>query len=92
MQYKNSREPRVPQDLQVPNKPGFYWAKWQICEDGTDDEENWKPSGEWIVVKVEIALLDKDRDLDVTVLGEPVYQSLENFIWYKPIKPLEPPQ
>lgn len=97
MRYQNKppSEPRIsqksPVDLIVPEVKGQYWAKWQICEDGTEDEEYWIATRVWEVVSVEPSF-NEDGSFCAFVQGYAKSQSLENFIWAKPIKPLEPPK
>lgn len=93
MRYENKSTPRKAEsELQVPNKPGFYWAKWQICEDGTENEEHFQPTNLWTVVEVTNSFgMDTPFDFVVDVPGYGKWQSLDNFIWAKPIKPLVPP-
>lgn len=75
--------------MTTPTKPGFYWAKWRIAEDGSETViGDLTPSNRWEVVEVEYDNFDNEQ-LIVSVAGEPRSQSLENFFWGP--GPLEPP-
>ena len=99
MQYRNKppSEPRQPKnpkaDSDLPQERGFYWAKWQLCEEGTEDEEHFSATGLWTVVEV-VPTFGEETSFDfvVDVVGYSKWQSLDNFIWAKPIKALESPQ
>jgi len=80
----NNPTPQAASDaLEIPTKPGFYWAKWKICNPGTADEESFRPCDHWEVVQVfENSLDEKAEDhLMVFVSGVQKAQSLENFFW-----------
>lgn len=67
----------------VPKEAGFYWVKWRIADDGTDEAmAALLPLNVWEVVEVfDNATEGSDEPLRVNVAGEPRGQSLENFIW-----------
>ncbi|RUV07980.1 hypothetical protein EOA79_02510 [Mesorhizobium sp. M1A.F.Ca.IN.020.03.2.1] len=92
MRYENRTESRVSADPAkvIPDKAGFYWAKWRIPEDGTDDEEHFVAVDWWEVVEVHDSL-GGDEPLRASIAGVRQTQSLENFVWHKPIAPLEVP-
>lgn len=72
----------------LPEKEGFYWAKWKICDEGTADEHCFKPHDDWEVVQVFINGGCDDEDPDyfrVFVGGVEKTQSLENFFWGKEV-------
>lgn len=75
----------------VPQADGYYWAKWCIPEEGTADEDNFIRTDKWEVVEVSSVLVDVNEDFRVFVPGVERSQSLENFIWAKPIKPIAAP-
>jgi len=88
MRYENKRESRVTRpEANAPTAPGYYWAKWRICEDGTADEAVFEPSDRWTVVDV----FDEFGSLMVFVPGVELPQSIENFFWAKPVVALTPP-
>lgn len=70
---------RVP----LPNREGFYWAKWRIADDGTREADELTPSDKWEVVDVfENHLGPDDGDKwRVHVPGVERSQSAENFYW-----------
>lgn len=68
----------------IPKKPGFYWAKWRIAEDGTHEADLMELSvNDWEVVDVYENCNDETSPeyLRVQVSGVRESQSLENFIW-----------
>lgn len=92
MRYENRTEPRVQKpEPTVPQVRGFYWAKWCIPEDGTADEGKFVRTNCWEVVEVHAALGETDDDFRVSVTGVERTQSVENFIWAKPVQPIPPP-
>lgn len=91
MRYENRTESRAPKAaLIVPDCAGFYWAKWRIPEDGTADEDHFVAIDKWEVVEVHDSF-GGEVDLRVSVAGVAKEQSVENFVWHKPIAPLEVP-
>lgn len=81
--------------MSIPTKPGFYWAKWRICDEGTYEgqEAEFSPSDEWETVRVCIngGLSKGDDDyLRVEVGGVAHWQSLVNFVWGDPIPLVSP--
>ena len=92
MRYENRKEPRMSKPLPtLPQKPGFYWVKWCIPEDGTADEDKFVRTNCWEVVEVHGALGETDDDFRVSVTGVERTQSVENFMWAQPCLPIEPP-
>lgn len=77
----------------TPTAPGFYWAKWRIAADGTEDngEGCMGARADWEVVEVwENSLDTRDPEyLMVYVPGVARGQPLENFYWGP--GPLVPP-
>jgi hypothetical protein len=71
----------------IPTQPGFYWAKWRICDDHTDDIEDFKPHTRWEVVDVfeNHNCDDEDDQLRVHVTGVRQSQHLDNFVWGLPV-------
>ncbi len=69
-----------------PNAPGFWWAKWKIKAEGTEDEAE-SPGDEWEVMHVTLNCVDPDDDeyLMVMVPGVAKWQPLENFYWGDPV-------
>lgn len=67
----------------TPTKPGFYWAKWKIAENGTKDEHDFRPLHNWEVVEVFVNCTDESDPeyLRVFVGGVSRTQSIENFYW-----------
>lgn len=66
-----------------PTKAGHYWAKWKVCDDGTDDEEDFTAHKHWEVVDVFENHINDDEDdrLRVHVSGVRRSQHLDNFVW-----------
>lgn len=60
-----------------PTKPGFYWAKWRIADDGTRDGGELTPSSKWEVVEVH----EDTHGLAVFVAGVEQPQAVDNFFW-----------
>lgn len=76
----------------IPDREGFFWARWKIAADGTDacpkcghEHSTWEREGgpdEWEVVQVvENANADHPEHLMVQVLGVARWQSTEDFFW-----------
>lgn len=79
----------------TPTRPGFYWAKWRIADQGqpmTAEYESYLPCDNWEVVDVFENNLDRDAEdhLRVHVPGVSDSQSIENFFWARQ-GPLDPP-
>lgn len=95
MRYANRTESRVGHAAlaarTIPETAGFYWAKWRIPEDGTDDEEHFVAVDNWEVVEVHENWGNDEQPLRASVAGVRQTQSLENFVWHKPIAPIEAP-
>lgn len=95
MRYENRTESRVGHvalaERVIPDSPGFYWAKWRIPEDGTEDEEHWVSVDKWEVVEVHDNFGNDEQPLLASVPGVRQTQSLENFVWHKPVAPMEVP-
>ena len=36
----------------LPQKPGYYWAKWQIASDETHEGDELTPACNWAIVQV----------------------------------------
>lgn len=71
--------------MSAPTRPGFYWAKWRIAADGTDDNGDCCAGADaaWEVVDVWENSLDPsdDEHLLVHVPGVAKGQPIENFFW-----------
>lgn len=79
--------------MTVPTKPGFYWAKWRIAEEGSETSIGDKvPGNRWEIVEVERGYEDDPDGPIVSVVGEPKMQSLENFFWGLGSGPLVSPE
>lgn len=96
MRYENKRDPRMAKpEPKLPQEPGYYWAKWQIPEDGTEGmgvgEEHFVRTNAWEVVEVCAALGETDEDFRVSVAGVLRTQSVENFTWAQPCRAIAPP-
>lgn len=67
----------------TPTKPGHYWAKWRIADDGTPEGDEQTPSDVWEVVQVNENSTDRSDPeyLMVAVPGQTRSQSVENFYW-----------
>lgn len=94
MRYANKSEPRtttVKPEPTVPQECGFFWGKWRIPEDGTEDEDGFVFVDRWEVFEVFDAMGEADQDYRAYVPGVARTQHLENFVWAKPIRPIPPP-
>lgn len=80
--------------MPTPTRPGHYWAKWRIANDGTPEGDEQTPSDVWEVVQVFENCIDNTSDeyLMVNVPGQTKAQSIENFYWSKEGGPLTPPR
>lgn len=70
----------VSKRCETPHKPGYYWAKWKVHDEGTTDGHLLTPSDKWEVVEV---YLDAENleNLKVDIPGIAQPQSVENFFW-----------
>jgi hypothetical protein len=92
MRYENKSEPRVAkQEPTLPEQTGYYWAKWFIPEDGTEDEDKFVRTNLWEVVSVINAYGETEADFRVEVHGVARTQSVENFKWAQPCTPIPEP-
>lgn len=92
MRYENRTEPRMTKpEPTLPQETGFYWAKWFIPEDGTADEDKFVRTNCWEVVSVVSAFGETDDDFRVEVPGVERTQSIENFMWAQPCRPIPEP-
>lgn len=71
---------------EIPSKPGFYWAKWRLADQGdakTAEYESYLPCDKWEVVDVFVNGGDPadPNFLRVHVPGVDDGQSRENFFW-----------
>jgi hypothetical protein len=82
--------------IHAPTKPGFYWAKWRIAAEGTEDngEGCLGADSDWEVVDVFENSLDTSDDeyLLVHIPGVAKGQPIDNFYWGDNPQPLRPPQ
>lgn len=97
MRYENRTEPRMAKpEPTLPQEVGFYWVKWFIPEDGTEGmgvgEEHFVRTNQWEVVEVHAALGETDEDFRVSVAGVQRTQSVENFKWAQPCRPIAAPE
>lgn len=67
----------------TPTRPGFYWAKWKIADEGTRDGDELTPNDRWEPVEVAVNSGSPDDPdyLRVDVPGVERSQSLGNFFW-----------
>ncbi|ESY42041.1 hypothetical protein X747_14775 [Mesorhizobium sp. LNJC384A00] len=71
----------------IPLKPGYYWAKWRVATEGTQDGAELTPSDNWEIVQV----VENDPDweihpaeqkaLFVFVCGVGEAQWRDSFVW-----------
>ncbi|MER9768908.1 hypothetical protein NKJ09_22920 [Mesorhizobium sp. M0189] len=79
----------------IPLKPGYYWAKWRIATEGTQDGDELTPSDNWEIVQV----VENDPDWEihpaeekamfVFVCGVGEAQWRDGFVWGDFIAPLD---
>ncbi|MBZ5761541.1 hypothetical protein LAV84_18505 [Rhizobium sp. VS19-DR104.2] len=83
----------------LPQKPGYYWAKWRIASDATDDDlSDTLPSDHWEIVEVNdnistwASLTDEQNPerLSVAVFGVTATQWRDCFVWGEFISDLKP--
>lgn len=74
-------------NLNIPMKPGYYWAKWKIPSDGTFEGNELCPSDDWEIVQVKPNTVDcsrkpeEDEALSVSVFGVRETQWRDCFFW-----------
>lgn len=74
----------------TPNKPGHFWAKWQIASEATRDGDELTPSPNFEVVQVFENSTDGNdpEHLLVYVPGVEACQALDAFFWGPEVAPL----
>jgi hypothetical protein len=81
--------------MNMPMKPGYYWAKWRIAADGTHEGDQQTPCDTWEVVQVNANSIDWIDDptaneaLSVSVPGVQKTQWPDCFVWGEFVAPLE---
>jgi len=70
----------------LPTKPGYYWAKWQIAADDTFEGEELTPAVNWEIVQVNDNILMEDdinapEKFSVAVPGVREVQWPDCFVW-----------
>lgn len=83
----------------LPQQPGYYWAKWRIASDATNEElADTLPSHDWEIVEVHSNVLGWEEETDeqnperlsVSVCGVSETQWRDGFVWGDFIAPLNP--
>lgn len=76
----------------IPQKPGYYWAKWRIATDETLDGDELTPSNEWEIVQVNDngGEAGDPEELSVAVHGVREVQWRDCFIWGAHVADLSP--
>ncbi len=64
---------------QIPQEPGYYWAKWESATAETPEKEDCTPTGEWEIVAVDS--LASSWNPWVLVPGVNTAQEIEGFFW-----------
>jgi hypothetical protein len=73
--------------MNMPLKPGYYWAKWVRASEGTHEAEDLTPSDQWEIVQVNWNYLGWEDDptdeeaLSVSVPGVRETQWRKDFTW-----------
>ena len=77
--------------INIPLKPGYYWAKWRIPAPDTHEGELQTPSNNWEIVQVNDNNGDpqEDEGLSVSVPGVRETQWRDCFVWGDFVAPLE---
>jgi hypothetical protein len=86
------------QKHQMPQKPGYYWAKWRIAADDTHEGDELTPSDSWEIVQVNwnVSGWEDETDeenperLSVLVPGVREVQWRDCFVWGDFIASLKP--
>lgn len=75
---------------QMPQKPGYYWAKWQIAADGTVEGDELTPAADWEIVQVNDNGGERGtlEELSVAVCGVQMTQWRDCFLWGDFVAPL----
>lgn len=80
----------------MPQKPGYYWAKWQIASDRTVEGDELTPAFDWEIVQVNENVngwqdMTDDEDMErlsVAVCGVQMTQWRDCFLWGDFVAPL----
>lgn len=73
----------------MPQKPGYYWAKWQIASDDTHEGDELTPACNWEIVQVndningwqDLTDEEEPERLSVSVAGVRETQWRDCFVW-----------
>lgn len=79
--------------MNIPMKPGYYWAKWRIAADDTHEGDDLTPSDSWEIVQVNNNNVDDPNDdeyLSVSVAGVRETQWRDCFVWGEFVAPIRP--
>ena len=76
----------------IPQKPGYYWAKWRIATDETLEGDELTPSNAWEIVQVNDNNGEPGdlEELSVSVHGVREVQWRDCFIWGPRVSDLSP--
>lgn len=77
---------------EMPKEPGYYWAKWRIATEDTEEGDDLTPSNNWEIVQVndnngEPGTLE---ELSVAVAGVREAQWRDGFVWGPKVAELNP--
>ena len=67
----------------VPEKPGYYWAKWRFATDETFEGDDLAPSDDWEIVQVNDngGEPGSGEELSVALAGVREVQWVDQFFW-----------
>ncbi len=79
--------------MNLPDRPGFYWAQWRVSDDCVERAHDYTPSHRWEVVWVDTPYDDDSPEkLMCEIPGVPGQHTLEGFVWHgSPPLPLPSP-
>jgi len=84
---------------EMPQTPGYYWAKWQIAADGTVEGDELTPATNWEIVQVndnvngwqDMTDEEEPERLSVSVAGVQQTQWRDCFVWGAKVAELNDP-
>jgi hypothetical protein len=76
---------------EMPNKPGYYWAKWRIASDDTPEGDELTPCDDWEIVQINENGGEGLTEYSVSIPGVAVVQWRDCFIWGSFVAPLKDP-
>jgi hypothetical protein len=76
---------------EMPNRTGYFWAKWRIASDDTPEGDELTPCDDWEIVQINENGGEGLTEYSVSVPGVAVVQWRDCFVWGSFVAPLKQP-